>query len=175
MSKIAMTELPIGDEAAIAQYDRFPTNLTRMLLRTNGCTSAFLDLGIALRSTRLDAMAYELVILRVASLSHSAYERMQHLEPARQAGWSDSQIAAIESGNEPELDERSAALLGYVTDCVRNVRVSDHSFLRLKKHLSDAQIADATLLVGFYMMTARFLESLEVDLDASPSDILLVR
>jgi len=161
------------NETESAQYQRFPTNLTRMLLRTGGCVAAFLDLGLALRSTSLEVKHYEMVILRVASLESSAYERMQHIQPARQAGWSVLDIEAIERGEAELLDPASASLLTYVDDCSRNVRVSDQTFFAMRAYFSEAAIAEATLLVGFYMMTARFLESLSVDLDVSPSDILL--
>lgn len=175
MARIELSDDSTFNDAESAQYSRFPANLTRALLRTGGCTAAYLDLGIALRSTNLDAKQYELVILRVAALSHSAYERMQHVEPARQAGWSDVEIAAIEQGDETLLDSHSAALLAFVDDCVRNVRVSDQSFIGVQKYLSEGAVADATLLVGFYMMTARFLETLDVDLDEVACDVLLSR
>ncbi|SEP23441.1 carboxymuconolactone decarboxylase family protein [Nitrosovibrio sp. Nv6] len=175
MARIELSDVSTFDDAESAQHCRFPANLTRALLRTGGCTAAFLDLGIALRTTHLDAKQYELVILRVAALSHSAYERMQHLEPARQAGWSEAEIAAIEQGDGSLLDPRSAALVVFVDDCVQNVRVSDQSFMGIRKYLSENAVADATLLVGFYMMTARFLETLAVDLDEVACDVLLNR
>lgn len=175
-----MTRLSLPDPAGMtpadrAQYERFPANLTRALLRTNGCTPGYLALGFALRNTGLSAKQFELVILRVAALSKSTYERMQHLDPARQAGWSDIEIAAIENGTGMGLSESDAALLHFVEECVANVRVSTPTFAALRAHLSDDVIADATLLVGFYMMTARFLETLDVELDAAACEVLFVR
>jgi hypothetical protein len=61
------------------QYNRFPSNLVRALLKTRGCTPGYLDLGFALIDANVDTRRRELVILRVAALSDSAYERMQHL------------------------------------------------------------------------------------------------
>lgn len=52
----------------------------------------------------------QLVILRVAALSGSAYERMQHLPIARRAGWSYEQIAAIEAGDQITLGEHASAI-----------------------------------------------------------------
>jgi len=49
----------------------------------------------------------------------------------------------------------------------------DASFGHALRFFSADTLADATWLTGFYMMTARFLETLMVDLDDAPSDILL--
>jgi alkylhydroperoxidase family enzyme len=154
------------------QYNRFPSNLVRALLKTRGCTSGFLDLGFALIDANVDTKRRELVILRVAALSDSAYERMQHLPPARKAGWSDADIAAIETGQSGHLNPADSALLRFVDECVRDVRVSNQTFAEIRKFLSDQEIAETTLLVGYYMMTARFLETLKVDLDETPCAVL---
>jgi len=172
MARIDLPKPSTMSKADRAQYDRFPANLTRALLRTRGLAAGYLDLGFALINTTLDAKQRELVILRVAALSRSAYERMQHLPPARKAGWTDADIAAIERGLGGYLDPASAALLFFVDECVKDVHVSDRTFVELRQFLSEEAVADATLLIGFYMMTARFLETLGVDLDEAPSDIL---
>jgi hypothetical protein len=70
-----------------AQYDRFPSNLSRALLLTDGrLAKALPEVANALRASGLDAKLREALILRVAALSGSAYERMQHLEQARKFG-----------------------------------------------------------------------------------------
>lgn len=156
------------------QYNRFPSNLVRALLKTRGCTAGYLDLGFALIDANVDAKRWELVILRVGALSGSAYERMQHLPPARKAGWSDENITAIETGQADRLEPADGALLRFVDECVRDVRVSDRTFAETRKFLSEEEIAEATLLVGYYMMTARFLETLKVDLDETPCAVLTI-
>ncbi|KVT96167.1 hypothetical protein WK60_09170 [Burkholderia ubonensis] len=175
-----MARIELPDEEALSQverteYSRFPSNLTRALLCTGGCARGFLDLGFALRTTHLNAKDYELVILRVAALSGSAYERMQHLPAARQAGWSDAEIVAIENGPRNLLSDASRALLAFIDECVRNVRVSQRTFDWTLRYFSEGALADAVLLTGYYMMTARFLETLQVDLDSAPCEVLLVR
>jgi alkylhydroperoxidase family enzyme len=154
------------------QYNRFPSNLVRALLKTRGCTAGYLDLGFALIDANVDTKRRELIILRVGALSDSAYERMQHLPPARKAGWSDEDIAAIETGRVDRLNPADGILLQFVDECVRDVRVSNRTFAEIRKYLSDQEIAEATLLVGYYMMTARFLETLKVDLDDAPCAVL---
>jgi alkylhydroperoxidase family enzyme len=172
MSRIDLLDVAAMRAAEREQYDRFPANLTRALLRTGDCTSGYLTLGYSFRSAKLAPRHRELVILRVAALSQSAYERMQHLEPARVAGWSDEQIALIELGAGERLDPASHALLLFVEECVLDVSVSGRTFQAAGEYFSEREIAEATLLIGYYMMTARFLETLRVDLDDAPCAVL---
>lgn len=146
-------------------YNRFPANLTQGLLRTESSTAAYLALGASFRKTKLTAKGREAVILRVAKLSDSAYERMQHLPIAESVGWSASEIASIEDGEQIKLDPPIAALLQFTDECVALVKVTNETFARLVKHYSEQEIAEITLLIGHYMMTARFLETLGIDLD----------
>ncbi len=169
MSRLALIEPESMTEEQRAQYRRFPANLTRALLRTCSSTAAYLSLGASFAHGKLIAGDRELVILRVAALSQSAYERMQHLPIARASGWSDDGIAAIEDGNQQLLDVREAALLRFVDECVYRVRVSDATFAALRLFFTEEEIAEATLLIGHYMMTARFLETLGVELDSEPT------
>ncbi len=55
------------------------------------------------------------------------------------------------------------------TKCVYRVRVSDATFAALRLFFTEEEIAEATLLIGHYMMTARFLETLGVELDSEPT------
>lgn len=151
------------------QYRRFPTNLTLAILGTS-CAEQYLSLGIALAKSPLPSRDRELVILRVASLSNSEYERMQHLHLARASGWSDQQIASIESGQPSGLDERARTLLRFVDECIQQIRVSEDTLDRVRVFLGDVELADLTLLIGHYMMTARFLATLRVPLDDRPAD-----
>jgi alkylhydroperoxidase family enzyme len=98
MSRISLISLAQMTREQKAQYDRFPSNLTRgLLLLDQRLAGALPNLANALRASSLDAKIREAVILRVAALHHSAYERMQHFDQARHVGWSDREIDAIES------------------------------------------------------------------------------
>jgi hypothetical protein len=81
----------------------------------------------------------------------------------------DEHIAAIEEGDQMALGAREGAILRFVDECVYRVRVSDSSFFALKKLITEQEIAEFTLLVGHYMMTVCFLETLDVDLDDEPT------
>lgn len=98
-----------------AQYEPFPSNLTRaLLLLDDRLAHALPESANALRGSMLDDALREAAILRVAARTDSANERMQHLGQATKAGWSDEPIAAIESSSEEGLDARTHVTLRLV-------------------------------------------------------------
>ncbi|CAB3746020.1 carboxymuconolactone decarboxylase [Burkholderia sp. MSh2] len=163
MSRI---EIPSIDTLSVeqkAQYERFPANLTLALLRTTSLTSGYLTLGGAFPRGAILDKDREMVILRVGALSSSRYEKMQHVPLALKAGWTESEIEDIEHGR--MSDPRSQIILRFVDECVRDIKVTSQTFQAIRGYFTETQVAELTLLVGHYMMTARFLETLEVPLD----------
>ena len=150
-------------------YQRFPSNLVRGLLKTKNCAAAYAALGTSLRNLNLTPKDTEFVIIRVAYLSDSQYELMQHRDLALQQGWSEEDIAAIAANNLGYFERRMRTILNYVNECVERVKVSTAAFTAAREYLSENEIAELTLLIGYYMLTARFLESLEIDLDEKPT------
>jgi 4-carboxymuconolactone decarboxylase len=139
-------------------------NIHRMMAGAPTCLRGYLSLGSAiLRKQALDSRLRELAILRVAALSPSSYERTQHVPIAKACGATDADISAIEGGDPSRLYPRAALVLRFTDECVRDVRVSDATFEEAKKLFSPREITELTLTIGFYMMTARFLETLAVD------------
>ena len=100
MARIPLVAVETMTPEQRAQYDRFPSNLTRALLVVEPrLARALPELANALRASGFDRKWREGVILRVAALSGSAYERMEHLEQAQKVGWRTAEIAAIEAGD----------------------------------------------------------------------------
>jgi alkylhydroperoxidase family enzyme len=152
------------------QYERFPSHLTQALsLCAPRLAQAIPNLANSLRASGLDAKIREGAILRVAALTQSAFERMQHLDEVRKKGWTDADIAAIERGDALALPPSFAPLLGFVDELVAGTRVSDAMFAMVRAQLSDRDVATLVLLVGHYLMMARFLDTLDIELDAAPS------
>jgi alkylhydroperoxidase family enzyme len=166
MSRIPFPETETIPESAARQVERFPLNLTRMLLHEPDAVGPYIDLAFALlKRGHLNPKLRELVILRVASLSGSTYEKIQHLPAARKAGATDAEIASAESGHPAGLDSGTALAFRFAEECARDVKVSEATIVEARSRFSPPEIAELTLLVGFYMMTARFLETLGVDAD----------
>ena len=170
MSRIPLMQVENLSMDQRAQYDRFPSNLTRALLLTDPrLARALPELANALRVSGLDAKTREGAILRVAALSKNAFERMQHLGQARKSGWTHEEVAALESGDATSLPPSFVPILRFVDECVASPRVSDATFDAAREELSDRDLATLILLVGHYMMVARFTDSLGIELDPAPS------
>jgi len=166
MRLVSVTEMTAEQKA---QYDRFPSNLTRaLLLLDQRLAGALPNLANSLRASSLRPAIREAVILRVAALHGSAYERMQHLDQARKVGWGESDIAAIESSLEEVEDPDLRAILAFADACVAGPSVPDELFAGIGRVLSDRDVATVILLVGHYMMVARFLGILQIELDPQP-------
>ena len=164
MARVELVDVDRMNVDERAQYDRFPSNLTRALLLADPrLAKALPEVANAIRASSLDGGLREAAILRVAALHGSAYERMQHLDQARKAGWSDEDIAKIEAGEAPA---KVADALRFVDECVRTGDVSDAAFDALHATLNPREIADLLLLIGHYMTVARFTAVLRVELDA---------
>lgn len=169
MARINLINLEDMTSEQKAEYDRFPSNLFRGLLKTKKSTHGYAELGASLRDTYLSAKDREFAILRVAYMSNSDYELMQHRHLAIQQGWSAEDIDAIARNNYQYFDQRMAMILNFIDECVSKVKVSKDTFEATKKYLSEGELAELTLLIGHYMMTGRFLETLEIDLDKTPT------
>ncbi|GAA4543460.1 carboxymuconolactone decarboxylase family protein [Pseudonocardia xishanensis] len=123
----------------------------RMMKRFNVLGGFFLTRG------DLPARERELCILRTAYRSGSEYEWAQHVLIGRDAGLTDDEIERVALGGDwPEAD---AALLRLTDEVLDHTDVSDTTWWELAEHYTDAQLCELVLLVGFYRMTAGFLNA----------------
>lgn len=153
-------------------YERLPVKLAvfRTMAHAETCFRPLLALGTAiLGATRLDPRWRELAILRVAALSGARYEWTQHVAIALAVGVSRDRIEAIERGEleSPVFDEVERRVLRFTTELVRDVRVSDPTFVAVRERLSDREIVELVLAVGYYMMVARLLETAGLEFEPS--------
>ena len=167
----SLADLP---EGLRERFSDVTANVTRML--ANASPGVFAGFGRMaeglLRESPLPPAIRELAILRVGHLSASAYEVFQHRTFATHVGLSDAQIeAALATGTDHDaLDPVQRDVLRFVDDVVINVRPSDETLAAVRTHFDDTQVTDLTLLIGFYMMVARFLETTGVEIDDEPID-----
>ncbi len=169
MARIPLIRIADMTAAQRAQYDRFPSNLSRaLLLADDRLAGALPNLANALRASDLDPTLREAVILRVAALTGSTYERMQHLGQAEKAGLNPEAIAAIETGDVATLPPTMAAALALADACVASPRVPDEVFDAARAVLSPRDLVTVILLTGHYLMVGRLLATLDVELDSAP-------
>ncbi len=172
-----MARLPYLDPehaapSARAAFDRLPNkiNIFRILLHLGECYAPLLHLGgKILTAQKLLPVLRELAILRVARVSGSEYEWEHHKAHALRDGVTEEQIAALDAGRVTgaSFDETETAVLSFADQLRLNVRPSDEALGAVRESLSDQEVVELTLTVGFYMLMAQLMETTGVDVDAA--------
>ncbi len=145
-----------------------PLGIFRMLAHAETAFDPVLMLGGAiLAELELDPRLRELAVLQVARNADCEYEWVQHVAVGRDVGLSEAQIAAVAEGKfeHPALDELQRAVLRFTSEVVLRTRVSDEIFGAVSAHLSPREIVELLLTIGDYLMIARLMTTLELDLD----------
>lgn len=128
----------------------------------------FLRLGNSiLRKGALPRQLRELAIIRVGFLAKARYEVTQHIPIARHVGLTDLVIEAL-ACDWRECDHfnpEQRAVLQYTDEIAENIRTADDTFQAVREFLSEEQVVELTITIGYYGMVSRILESLQVELE----------
>ena len=187
-----MARIPPLDPAAVPDDVREvldnlpPLNIFRTLAYAETAFRPLMRFGGAvLGRMALDPVVRELAILAVAKEAEAEYEWLQHVAIGKAVGVTDAQIALLAEPDScaPEgADERiaCAALEGGTFDgpqqaaielaaaVVRSPRVSDDLWDCVRAQFGEREIVELLLAVGEYLMLARLMTVLEMDLDDAP-------
>ncbi len=173
MARIAMIPETPDDDRVSAMFDevtaRWPRvpNLYRVLGNAPEMLRAWLDLAWPLRlEATTPRRLRELIILRGAQISRSGYEWAHHVPMALAAGISQAEIDGLEDW--PSLASFTAAekaVLRLTEEVTEGPHASADSIAALKKHFSDAEVVELVLTASFYVCVARFLASMDVELE----------
>jgi 4-carboxymuconolactone decarboxylase len=146
-----------------------PLNVFRMLAGAPKAVGPFMQLGGAVLSTALDTRRREMAVLRVAHATGAGYEWAQHEQLARNAGVTEAEIEAIDS-EEPvtSLDEECNLICRVADEVSRDVRLSDEALGQIVDRYGPREAAELILLVSYYNMVSRFLESTRVEVEDEP-------
>ncbi len=145
-----------------------PLNIIRTVALAQSQAVPFLKFGTSVLTEQiLSAKLRELAILRVARLSEAEYEWVQHVPIAIDAGATQEQVDALAADDMDAScwDEQERAVLAYTTDVVHNVGAGDETHRGVAAFLSDREIIELVIAVGFYMLVARVMECSRIDLD----------
>ncbi len=152
-----------------ARGDRL-INIYRLMLHSPALAKAWFELNQAVRyGTEIDGQCREIAIIRVAILNNVEYVQRAHGPAyAVKEGLTPEQVHALADWQfSPLFDEKQRALLGYVDAMTRQIEVADAVFDQVRKHFSERQTVELTMLIGAYNMLTRFLKALEVDAEPS--------
>jgi 4-carboxymuconolactone decarboxylase len=141
-------------------------NIYRLMLHSPMLADAWFNLNQAVRyGTEIDGQCRELAVIRVAILNDVEYVQRAHGPAyALKEGLTPEQVAAIAHWQSSELfPDKQRALLAYTDAMTRDIAVPDEVFAELRKHFSERQAVELSMLIGAYNMLTRFLKALEVD------------
>lgn len=146
-------------------------NIYRMLLHSPPIAGAWLDFNQTVRyRTEVDGQSRELAVMRVAILNGVDYILRAHGPTyALKEGLTPAQVDALADwGSSALFSDKQRALLAYVDAMTRDIDVPDAVFARLRKHYSERQTVELTMLIGAYNMHTRVLKALKIDPETPP-------
>lgn len=170
-----MARIPYPDPATLPEADRdFLANLPQLNIHRllAGSPSMFRPLvrlfSAYLNEGLLDKELREIAILRVAHLTHSEYELINHVRAARVIGMADQRIDAVRPGADRALFTAEEQLvLDFVDEVVNDGGASRGTFDAVSKYLSTAQVIELTAVIGVYVMVSQICATFEVE----PEDV----
>ena len=146
-------------------------NIYRMMLHSPPIAGAWLDFNQTVRyRTEVDGQSRELAVMRVAILNGVDYILSAHGPTyALKEGLTPAQVDALADwGSSALFSDKQRALLAYVDAMTRDIDVPDAVFARLRKHYSERQTVELTMLIGAYNMHTRVLKALKIDPETPP-------
>jgi alkylhydroperoxidase family enzyme len=175
MARIQPLDPADAAEDVRGALDRLPPlNIFRTLAHAQSAFRPFLRFGGAvLGQMELDPEVRELAILQVAKDAEAEYEWVQHVAIAKAVGVTDREIEALERGDLDAFEEPARAAIELAAAVVRGPRVGDELFGRLREHFDDRQIVELLMAIGEYLMLARVMTVLEIDLDEAAGEGVL--
>jgi len=171
-----MARLPYLDAADLREEDRDllarPINLNRALVHSVPGARQFWSIANWIRfDQRLDPRLREMAILQVGYLARSRYEWSHHLQLALQDfGVSEDDVRAIiaeSAGRDSGLPALDRAALRLAREMTTDVAGSREAFEAVRAGLGDELTTELVLVIGYYCMVVRYLETLEIDVEPS--------
>jgi alkylhydroperoxidase family enzyme len=141
-------------------------NIYRLMLHSPALANAWFELNQAVRyGTEIDGQSRELTVIRVAILNDVEYVQRAHGPAyALKEGLTPEQVAALADWQSSQLfSPAQRALLAYTDAMTREIEVPDAVFAEARKHFTERQMVELSMLIGAYNMLTRFLKALKVD------------
>lgn len=144
-------------------------NVTRMMSHAEDAMINYSRLGGSLLfKGSLDPVLRELVILRVGQLCGSDYEWHQHVSVARAVGMDEATLQAITDQDFAALGGAQQCALRFAEEIKRDSGASAETFAHAREYFSPEQLTELCLVTGYYIMTAGFLRSFDIQIEDGP-------
>ncbi|MGY3574737.1 carboxymuconolactone decarboxylase family protein [Bradyrhizobium sp. USDA 4504] len=141
-------------------------NIFRMMAHSPSYFEQYCRLGGAIRHKgELDPVVRELAITRTGILCEAPYEIVAHKRIGKNVGVTDEQNAALEDWRSATcFNDVQRAALAFTDEIVKLKKPTDATFRTIAVKLTPAALIELQLSVGFYIMTSKFLETFEIDM-----------
>jgi alkylhydroperoxidase family enzyme len=141
-------------------------NIFRMMAHSPAYFEQYCRLGRAIRHKgELDPVLRELAITRTGILCEAPYEVAAHKRIGSNVGVTEAQNEALANWQKADcFNEVERAVLAFTDEIVRLRKPTDATFKAVAARLTPGALVELQLSVGFYIMTSKFLETFEVDL-----------
>ncbi|MEG1854867.1 MAG: carboxymuconolactone decarboxylase family protein [Acinetobacter sp.] len=145
-----------------------PANIFRMMANAPTSLKPFISLATSiLVQSEFDARKRELVILRIAHVTHSHYEWIQHVRIATIVGVTQEEIDRIAVDDKVQgFDDEIQLLFRVAEEISLNVRLSDQALEEILQRYGQRQATELILCCSYFNMVSRFLESTRVQVEA---------
>src|ERR1700743_3463616 len=141
-------------------------NIFRMMAHSPSYLSQYCRLGGAIRNRgELDPAARERGITPTGILCEAPYEIVAHKRIGKTVGVTDEQNEALENWQAATcFNEVQRAALAFTDETVKLHRPTRATFNAIAAKLTPGALVELQLSIGFYIMTSKFLETFDIDL-----------
>ncbi len=122
-------------------------------------------LGTVFGPSALSFRTKEIIVLRTSRLQSCRYCTETHTVVAREAGLSIDEVRALRDEGAPEAidDPAEVALVGWVDAVAGSLQAPSNDVEEaVRRHFSDSEVIEATMLIGATMMLTRYATSLQL-------------
>lgn len=169
MARIPYSDMTgLSPELVEALGKRRNSNVHRMLANCQSSALGYLRMSDEIRfNAILDPAIRELIVLRVGTLCNSDYELHYHKLAARGLDMPEDKIQAIiDQGSGADLlTPKEKAILTFTEEVVADGKASAAAFSALAEYMKPDEMIEATILIGFYIMTSAFLQTFDIQIE----------
>ena len=147
-------------------------NVFSLLANSPGAMSVVTPVGAHVRyNTDFDNLLRELVILTVAQELNCEYEWKHHWRVAEKAGATDELLKKIGT-TEIESEPNSVGIaVRYARMLTNNENIDDNLVEILKENFGVSGFVDLTIMIGYYGMLARFINTAVIPVESGYENI----
>ena len=141
-------------------------NIFSALAHAPQVLDGFISYANTLRGSKLSPKLRELAILTVGHCTASAYEVAHHQSHGLKAGISAQQLQAVPDFESSALfDDEERAVMALARESTLKVDVSEPTWRKAAAFLSERELVELVLTIGWYNSGVRIMGALAIELE----------